>query len=94
MYNFGCNTGCATPSVGYSYPAPYGLPNNFYMQRAPVYPVAFGADAPPKDETLTDKVKRVLGEQNSLTGVKNGYLLGGAAALGLLYYGSTHRWFK
>jgi hypothetical protein len=52
-----------------------------------------GATDTPADETLTDKAKRILGEQNSLLGVKNSTILGVSAGLGLLYYAYTKRWF-
>lgn len=77
MYNYA--TGCAAPAV------PYGW-------APPAMPLVFGAEELPK-ESLADKTKRVLGEENSLLRVKNGYLLGAAVLAGLGYYGYVNRWF-
>ena len=81
MYNYGTTapcTGCAsTGSNG--------------LRTHGGFPLYFGAEAPP--ETLTEKAKRILGEKNETLGVTNGTILGVAAAVGLLYYGHTKRWF-
>jgi hypothetical protein len=86
MYNYGygmgMNVGCPTP------PPNYGL-----AYAGGGYPLAFGAagDAT-AEKSFTDKAKDFLGEENSLVGVKNGYILGGAAAAGLLYLAYAKRW--
>lgn len=52
-----------------------------------------GAGEEEKKAGAFDKFKTTLAEPNSLTGVKNGYLLGGAAALGLIWYGYSKHWY-
>ncbi len=56
--------------------------------RSPV----FGADpAPPPLLGALDKLKTFMDQETM--GVKNKYLLAGAAALGVGYYGYTKGWF-
>lgn len=67
----------------------------------PAYPMStvgrwdiVGADATPTappDEGIVAKTKTFLGKET--VGIKNGYLLAGAVALGTIYYGSTKGWF-
>lgn len=51
--------------------------------------VAVGAD-PAAEPTLTDKVKNFLNAQNSLLGVQNKWIVGGAAVVGIGLYAG---WF-
>ena len=52
-----------------------------------------GADAAaPATESFLDKTKAFLNDDKPL-GVKNGYLLAGAAVIGLVWYGSSEGWF-
>jgi hypothetical protein len=54
----------------------------------------FGADPnAPATPSALDKFKAAMGAQNSIVPVKNGYLLGGGIAAGLLIYGSAKGWF-
>ncbi len=50
----------------------------------------FGADPAPAPGAL-DKLKAFMDQETA--GVKNKYLLAGAAALGVGYYGYTKGWF-
>lgn len=51
----------------------------------------FGADPAPAAPGALDKLKAFMDQET--VGVKNKYLLAGAAALGVGYYGYTKGWF-
>lgn len=71
--------------IGAAYRSPYAA-----MARVPGRNI-IGADAK-AEKGIVDKTKDFLGEEG-LFGVKNGYLLGGAALVGLAIYGKSQRWF-
>lgn len=79
MYSYG------QQQRGYAYPQ---TGTNGLHVRGPAYPMIIGAEG---DKTLTEKAKDFLNTETM--GVKRSYLLGGAAALGLIYYGYTKHWF-
>ena len=68
-----------------------------YAPPAPMYPMArhpmgmtfIGAET--EKPGLWDRTKEALNRETA--GVKNGYWLGGAALLGLAWYGHSQRWF-
>lgn len=86
----------------YNYARPAAFQQPFLPPFTPNYGMAvFGQDAPAPAPapapaatgTMWNKFTTALGQQNSIVPVKNGYLLGGAAALGLVIVGSYEGWF-
>jgi hypothetical protein len=68
---------------------PFAQATRAYGYYSPM--VAFGVDAAaPDPNSLTEKAKAWLGAQNSVVPVKNGYIVAGAAVLGIGLYAG---WF-
>jgi hypothetical protein len=87
-------------NAGYAphgYAPPYAMPG-YPLARTTGWDIV-GADPAPAPApaaatpSFLDKTKAFLGEPNSLIGVKNGYILGGAVVLGVVWYGHAEGWF-
>lgn len=55
---------------------------------------SYGAIVPAQTSGLTLEEVKAWGDKESIKGVKNKYLVGGAVLLGLGYYGYTKGWFR
>jgi hypothetical protein len=89
--------GCApspffNPAFAAGAPVPFPAAAPLAGPIAPMGWSIVGADpAPAAEQSYTDKAKAWLNEPSF--GVKNGYLLAGAAAVGLTWYGYSQGWF-
>lgn len=84
------------------YPTPQSAYDPFGGYAGQAYPLAtlqglggysiVGQGTAQPEKSMTDKAKDFLNKE-SVGGIKNGYLLGGAAALGAIWYGYSAGWF-
>ena len=95
--NYSAMGQCNLPNAAFA-PRPFAA---YSPQAYPMVPVQYDiigqtaaapAPAPGAEVPLTQKVSNFLNQET--VGVKNGYLLAGAATLGLVWYGYRHRWFR
>lgn len=79
------------PEYAGFYPGPVDIVGQGALRPGPMTAPG-GAEAPPAPSVL-DKTRNFLSSSNTTTGIKNGYLVAGALAIGLAWYGHSKHWF-